>query len=37
MDEKMRDGLVKIMREKVRTGRELADWMDPYLTEEYEY
>ena len=37
MDAKMRDGLLKIMREKVRTGRELADWMDPYLTEEYEY
>ena len=37
MDVKMRDGLLKIMREKVRTGRELADWMDPYLTEEYEY
>jgi glutamyl-tRNA synthetase len=37
MDAKIRDGLLKIMREKVRTGRELADWMDPYLTEEYEY
>ena len=37
MDAKMRDGLLRIMREKVRTGRELADWMDPYLTEEYEY
>jgi glutamyl-tRNA synthetase len=37
LDAKMRDGLLKIMREKVRTGRELADWMDPYLTEEYEY
>ncbi|NCY20656.1 glutamate--tRNA ligase [bacterium] len=37
MDAKMREGLLKIMREKVRTGRELADWMDPYLTEEYEY
>ena len=37
MDTRMRDGLLKIMREKVRTGRELADWMDPYLTEEYEY
>jgi glutamyl-tRNA synthetase len=33
----LRDGLLKIIREKVRTGKELVEWFDPYLTEEYEY
>ncbi|MCX6935997.1 MAG: glutamate--tRNA ligase family protein [Verrucomicrobia bacterium] len=37
LDPALRNGLLKIMREKVRTGRELAEWLDPYLTEEYEY
>lgn len=37
LESSLRDGLLRIMREKVRTGRELADWMDPYLTEEYLY
>ena len=33
----LRDGLRKIMREKVRTGQELADWFEPYLTEDFTY
>ena len=33
----LREGLLKIIREKVRTGKELVEWFDPYLTEEYEY
>jgi len=26
-----------VIREKIRTGKELAEWMDPYLTEDYSY
>jgi len=37
MDVGLKDGLRKIMREKVRTGQELADWFQPYLTEDYIY
>ena len=37
MDAGLKDGLRKIMREKVRTGQELADWFQPYLTEDYIY
>ena len=37
MDIGLKDGLRKIMREKVRTGQELADWFQPYLTEDYVY
>jgi nondiscriminating glutamyl-tRNA synthetase len=37
MEPALRDGLLKIMREKVRTGQELADWFEPYLTEEFTY
>jgi glutamyl-tRNA synthetase len=37
MEPALRDGLRKIMREKVRTGQELADWFEPYLTEDFTY
>lgn len=37
MDAGLKDGLRKIMREKVRTGQELVDWFQPYLTEDYIY
>jgi len=37
MEFSLRDGLRKIMREKVRTGQELADWFEPYLTEDFTY
>ena len=37
MEPALRDGLRKIMREKVRTGQELADWFEPYLTEDFIY
>lgn len=37
MESALRDGLRKIMREKVRTGQELADWFEPYLTEDFSY
>ena len=37
MEPALRDGLRKIMREKVRTGQELADWLEPYLTEDFTY
>ena len=37
MEPTLRDGLRKIMREKVRTGQELADWFEPYLTEDFTY
>lgn len=37
MEPDLRDGLRKIMREKVRTGQELADWFEPYLTEDFTY
>ena len=37
MEPALQDGLRKIMREKVRTGQELADWFEPYLTEEFAY
>lgn len=30
-------GLQRVIREKIRTGKELAEWMDPYLTEEYPF
>ena len=33
----LRDGLLKVIREKIRTGKELAEWLDPYLTEEFTY
>lgn len=33
----LRDGLLRVIREKIRTGKELAEWMDPYLTEDYSY
>jgi glutamyl-tRNA synthetase len=33
----LRDGLLRVIREKIRTGKELAEWMDPYLTEDYLY
>ena len=33
----LRDGLLRVIREKIRTGKELADWLDPYLTEEFTY
>jgi glutamyl-tRNA synthetase len=29
--------LLPLIREKVRTGREMAEWLDPYLGEEYDY
>ena len=37
MEPALRDGLRKIMREKVRTGQELGDWFEPYLTEDFTY
>jgi len=33
----LRSGLLRVIREKIRTGKELAEWMDPYLTEDYSY
>jgi len=33
----LRVGLLRVIREKIRTGKELAEWMDPYLTEDYSY
>jgi glutamyl-tRNA synthetase len=32
-----RNGLLGVIREKIRTGKELAEWLDPYLTEDYPY
>jgi glutamyl-tRNA synthetase len=37
MDPDLRNRLLPLIREKVRTGRELAEWLDPYLSEEYDY
>ena len=37
MDAPLLGRLLPLIREKVRTGRELAEWLDPYLAEEYDY
>lgn len=37
MDPGLLRRLLPLIREKVRTGRELAEWLDPYLSEEYGY
>jgi glutamyl-tRNA synthetase len=37
MDPALLKRLLPLIREKVRTGREMAEWLDPYLSEEYEY
>jgi glutamyl-tRNA synthetase len=37
MDPALLQRLLPLIREKVRTGREMADWLDPYLGSEFEY
>ncbi len=37
MDPDLRQRLLPLIREKVRTGREMADWFDPYLSSEFDY
>jgi glutamyl-tRNA synthetase len=37
MDPALRQRLLPLIREKVRTGREMADWLDPYLSSEFDY
>ncbi len=37
MDPALLRRLLPLIREKVRTGREMAEWLDPYLSEEYDY
>jgi len=37
MDPALQRRLLPLIREKVRTGREMTEWLDPYLSEEYEY
>lgn len=37
MDPALLGRLLPLIREKVRIGREMAEWLDPYLSENYEY
>jgi glutamyl-tRNA synthetase len=37
MDPALLQRLLPLIREKVRTGREMADWLDPYLSNEFSY
>lgn len=37
MDPALLGRLLPLIREKVRIGREMAEWLDPYLNENYEY
>ena len=37
LPEPIRQGLLRVIREKIRTGKEMAEWLDPYLTEDYPY
>jgi len=37
MDPALLQRLLPLIREKVRTGREMAEWLDPYLGSEYDY
>ncbi len=37
MDPALLKRLLPLIREKVRTGRELAEWLDPYLGDTFEY
>ena len=37
MDPALAQGLLPLIREKVRTGREMAEWLDPYLGDAFEY
>ena len=37
LPDSIREGLLRVIREKIRTGKEMAEWLDPYLTEEYPY
>jgi glutamyl-tRNA synthetase len=37
MDPTLLQRLLPLIREKVRTGREMADWLDPYLSNEFSY
>lgn len=37
MDPALLKRLLPLIREKVRTGREMAEWLDPYLDEDFAY